>query len=318
MFLIQLDVEGTWYRYHHLFQSLLYDQLRKEQAKESINELHCKVSNWFEDHQLLNEAMYHSVEIKDFVRAKEIIKNHRIRLLNDNNWIELRNLVQQIPKEVIESDVDLMLSVTYSLFYNADFTELPLAVESLEALTSDLDKRSLQFGEFNFFKGYINFVIYNKMDVCKQYFDLALDVLPQQAGEPLAITELYSAIVSQIIGQQKNSSDTLDKKIHASKNAMFVVRNRLFFGYLMSNMAEADLVAVEKYILHAVSVARKSRMIDAIGVSLMLAGIFYLRKGEWNQAINYLGEVLESKYSVQMRAVIDSITASVVTHFISG
>ena len=85
------------------------------------------------------------MEVKDFARAKEIIKNHRILLLNDNHWIELRNLVEQLPKEVIHGDIDLMLSVAYSLFYKADLTELPIIVEKLEALTADLDKKSTLF-----------------------------------------------------------------------------------------------------------------------------------------------------------------------------
>src|SRR5262249_660422 len=51
LFLVSLDDERRWYRYHHLFAQALYSRLLQNQPELVIN-LHRRASNWYEQHQL--------------------------------------------------------------------------------------------------------------------------------------------------------------------------------------------------------------------------------------------------------------------------
>ncbi len=48
LFVVPLDTQQQWFRYHHLFQDLLLRQLQKRKGKEFIASLHCKASQCFE------------------------------------------------------------------------------------------------------------------------------------------------------------------------------------------------------------------------------------------------------------------------------
>ena len=80
LFLIPLDNERRWYRYHHLFADLLRLRLQKSIASSpgdggrSIAELHIRASQWYEDHDLELEAFHHAVAAHDSDRAARLVE----------------------------------------------------------------------------------------------------------------------------------------------------------------------------------------------------------------------------------------------------
>lgn len=61
LFLIPLDTENRWFRYHHLFQKLLINQLKRHRSAEEINTLHVRASAWFVENGLIEEGQKHSL-----------------------------------------------------------------------------------------------------------------------------------------------------------------------------------------------------------------------------------------------------------------
>ena len=55
LFLVPLDDEGIWFRYHHLFQHLLRNRLRQHYADADIQDMHARASTWFAAHGLLEK-----------------------------------------------------------------------------------------------------------------------------------------------------------------------------------------------------------------------------------------------------------------------
>jgi LuxR family maltose regulon positive regulatory protein len=73
LFVIPLDDQRQWYRYHHLFAEVLQTHLR-ETHPERIADLHRRASVWFEQNDLLPEAIRHALAAKDFERAADLIE----------------------------------------------------------------------------------------------------------------------------------------------------------------------------------------------------------------------------------------------------
>ncbi|HEX9133391.1 MAG TPA: LuxR C-terminal-related transcriptional regulator [Ktedonobacteraceae bacterium] len=73
LFLISLDDEGNWYRYHHLFAGVLRSRLQQTQAR-LVPELHRRASAWYEQHGLFDEAVQHALAARDFERADRLIE----------------------------------------------------------------------------------------------------------------------------------------------------------------------------------------------------------------------------------------------------
>ena len=68
LFIVPLDDERRWYRYHHLFADLLHQQLRQTHL-EQIPTLHSRASEWYEMNDLPSDAIQHALAAEDFERA---------------------------------------------------------------------------------------------------------------------------------------------------------------------------------------------------------------------------------------------------------
>lgn len=73
LFLVPLDHERRWYRYHHLFADLLQQRLRRTSSDEQLNRLHQRASRWFEEQGLLLEAFQHAAAGGDIERAEWLL-----------------------------------------------------------------------------------------------------------------------------------------------------------------------------------------------------------------------------------------------------
>ena len=60
LFLIALDTENRWFRFHHLFRQLLQDRLNRHWCPEQIAALHSRASAWFAENDITNDAVKQS------------------------------------------------------------------------------------------------------------------------------------------------------------------------------------------------------------------------------------------------------------------
>jgi LuxR family transcriptional regulator, maltose regulon positive regulatory protein len=80
LFMVPLDNERRWYRYHHLFAELLRQRLRQSSASPienkatSVAELHNRASQWHEHHDSLADAICHALAAENFERAANLVE----------------------------------------------------------------------------------------------------------------------------------------------------------------------------------------------------------------------------------------------------
>ncbi len=73
LFIVPLDAERRWYRYHHLFADLLRKRLHQTQ-REIIPTLHNRASDWYAQNDRLANAIRHSLASENFIRAADLIE----------------------------------------------------------------------------------------------------------------------------------------------------------------------------------------------------------------------------------------------------
>ncbi len=73
LFVVPLDDERRWYRYHHLFADVLQSRLHQT-APALVPELHRRASAWFEEQGLATEAVQHALAAPDVERAARLIE----------------------------------------------------------------------------------------------------------------------------------------------------------------------------------------------------------------------------------------------------
>ena len=97
LFIVPLDNERHWYRYHHLFAELLRQRLGKPQ---DFAEFHLRASQWYAENGDQGAAFHHAITAGDFVRAAELAElswHGMDGIFQSAAWV---GWVKQLPEDV--------------------------------------------------------------------------------------------------------------------------------------------------------------------------------------------------------------------------
>ncbi len=98
LFVVPLDSERYWYRYHHLFSDLLRKQLPHEQP-EILPELHRRASRWCEEHGLISEAIDHALSAHDEQRTSGLLDDHAEAFFLRGEHVTLLQWIAALPDD---------------------------------------------------------------------------------------------------------------------------------------------------------------------------------------------------------------------------
>lgn len=136
MFIVPLDNERQWFRYHHLFGDLLKQRLLIKK-KQLIPELHNKASIWFEKNDLPLFAIDHSLMANNFDRASSLIDRQA-----DSIWLRgehtlLQQYLEEMPNSFVVSKPKLNIYYCWLLFMNGKYEEAESGLQKAEELFAD-------------------------------------------------------------------------------------------------------------------------------------------------------------------------------------
>ncbi len=108
LFIISLDDERRWYRYHHLFAELL--RQRSNQARrDELPALHQRASVWYEQHAIFDEAIEHALLARDFARAAAQIERVAESLWAGGIDSRLRRWLEALPADLRDASPHLCI-----------------------------------------------------------------------------------------------------------------------------------------------------------------------------------------------------------------
>ena len=133
LFVVPLDHERTWYRYHHLFQELLRHFLDRAEPGQAA-EYHRRAAHWFYQNEWVTEALQHSIAAQDFDWAADVIEQEAQM---PNPRIEpgvLLIYLEALPSEEVWTRPWLLLAYAWALYSLSQFTTAVVAVRTIEHL----------------------------------------------------------------------------------------------------------------------------------------------------------------------------------------
>jgi LuxR family maltose regulon positive regulatory protein len=108
LFIIPLDDERIWFRYHHLFADLLVSRL-KHQNPELERTLHEKAARWFAEHNRPVNAIHHALAARDFPLAADLIERYAFAMLAHSEIATLWQWIQSLPTDLVQSRPRLII-----------------------------------------------------------------------------------------------------------------------------------------------------------------------------------------------------------------
>lgn len=145
MFLVALDDQRVWYRYHHLFSDLLQKQLLTREPEAAL-ELHRRASQWYAQADYPRETIAHALKTNDWVFAADQVERHVLEFIQRGSITLVRQWLRSLPQEVIWRRPILCIAQALT---SAKYATADLAAELLTKAEAALERGNAEDGGFD-------------------------------------------------------------------------------------------------------------------------------------------------------------------------
>jgi LuxR family transcriptional regulator, maltose regulon positive regulatory protein len=287
LFLIPLDNERRWYRYHHLFADLLRLRLPQSisssptDAQSQVNELHIRASAWYEDQGFTMEAFHHAAAANDVEHAERLIEEKEIPRHFRGAVTTLLDWLKSLPTSVL--DVRPWLWVRYAslLVVNGQTTDveekLQAAETALQSSEANDTTRNL-LGQIAAIRATLALTRYQLETVLAQS-RRALEYLPPNNMLERATAHWTLAAAYQLQGDRARARQALTEAItlsQASGNIFTTILATIGLGQVQE--ADNELFLAAQTYRHVLQLAGDQPLQIVYEAHLGLARVLY----EWN------------------------------------
>lgn len=322
VFLIPLDSERHWFRYHHLFADLLHARLKRTQPT-TIPELHAKASAWFEANGYIQEAMNHALAGRDFLTVERIVRDNWISMLHQGSisvtlrWLTalprmasqpnlMPDVVQStldwfatLPQKPFETYPSLSNAYAWTLFLNKQLDEaevhLQRSEQALERMLLDgrLKQNDEEYREVNAGAKVLSvYLLYARNEL-----DAALQLANKAWPDVQGASNLLKGNLQLILGHVYQGLNQPEKAIKAYRSGIPLVwQGSNTIGTLSAYAclisvycAQSEFSLAEQTFQEALHLM-KDNHINRIPA----AGILYLERANMLMAQNQPGEALSA------------------------
>ena len=277
LFIIPLDNERRWYRYHRLFADLLRSRLHRTHPNLAPT-LHRRASKWFEQEGLISQAIGHALNAQDFERAAHLIEQNAEVTLMQGEVATFLRWVAALPDDRIRARPSLCVLHAWMLLLSGQ----PLEVIESRLQDADVDDE-LVMGRITALRALI-VAFQGQLSRAAELFRQALAQLPQ---EDRFIRDFVTWIlsVSQLSGDDGAADhQAMDEVLRTSQKT----GNVMIAVMIMCNQAELYMRQGQ---LHQAAVIYRRALelaTDARGQRRPIAGQALIGLGELHREWNDL------------------------------
>lgn len=138
LFVIPLDNERKWYRYHHLFADLLRKRLHQSITlntgadKRGMAEFHILASIWYEESGLEMEAFHHAAIANDTERAARLMEGGGMPLIFRGVITPVMNWLNSLPDAELDAMPSLWIMYASALLIVGQMTGVEHKLQAAE------------------------------------------------------------------------------------------------------------------------------------------------------------------------------------------
>lgn len=301
LFILPLDDQREWYRYHRLFANLLRKRLQ-ETHSDFVPILHQRASHWLGKHGMVEEAIDHAFEAGKIERAADLLEESAEEMLTRGEVTMLLGWIQHIPADFVRSRSRL------DLYW---VTSLVLLARDRDAIETGLERLS-----------HYPDLIY-EIDVLRAY--LAIHAVRLTAAETLARRALdglpadgavfFRSVANWLLSATQEFTGNLNRRIEVLEEMIRKARvmgNRLEWASVLCALADvrfnqADLLQARDLYQEAIRVGTNpdGRLLPIAGEALIGLGHVLFEWNELEQAAQDLQQGIELSRQVRESSVIE-------------
>ena len=304
LFIITLDNEGRWFRYHHLFQQLLIRLLKSEFSEATIAALHKKASAWLERHERVIDAIDHALASGDVTAASQVLERHRHTVLNKDNWPLLENWIARFPEDCLRNQPALLITKGWLSNFRGAIWGIPPILERLDFLRQNEALDPSLEGEIEFFKAVVLF--WNgRIEESLDRVQRALCSIDKHRTGAQNEMDIYFATASQMLGRGQSVIPKYQQEIYQqAKDGPRKARliGCLVFVYLLSGDLAEALPWVRT--LRDMGTHTQNQYITAWGEYLL--GYIHYQRNDLKTAVRHFSKAIEWRFFMDLNSPIDN------------
>lgn len=312
LFAVSLDIQGHWYRYHHLFQRLLQTRLSQHMSAKEITKLHLRASAWFESQLLIDEAIEYAMKAGDAVVAADIVQRHYHEEANQDRWYSLARWLAKIPDMIVQQRPLLLLARAWVASYRWRQAILRPIVDAVESLLNDeVDDADLRL-ELDFFRGFLQL-----RDGNTEQSQATLEsVVKRLTGEKqifLSKAEAHLSFARYMNGNGEDAVRAINDRILNSRQDHELLLPRMVGALAFINLLSGDLpgARLEAKRMHELAVPHQSLM--SIAWALQLQGLADLHSMNLEAALSHFAAASKYVHVRGTRAELEALAGIALT-----
>lgn len=295
LFMIALDDEGVWYRFHHLFQDFLLGHLKKETGEENLATLNSHAAEWFAKQDLLEEAVSYSLKGTDPDEAVKLVIKNRHSMMQLEQEVRLGHLINMLPSEKVANEPELLLQQAWNLLELIELDRdnvLSQAEALINKLPEDEPGTDRLKGQVHAMRSLQYYVITNSKEARRQT-ELALAMLGDDQWVERGIAMIIHVFSLQMEGRMNEAQAIIFEAFEDKNIQETAFHTRLLAALAFMHWREADLDGIIPVISEIDHLGRKLGFPETIAHALYFKGIIHYEHNEIDKAEDPLTEVLE-------------------------
>jgi LuxR family transcriptional regulator, maltose regulon positive regulatory protein len=213
LFILPLDPNRTWYRYHALWSDVLRERFQHWPAPRRL-ELHRRAADWFGSNGFLPESIHHHLEACDPERAAVLLETTADAFVMQGGSTVLQAWLGKIPLEILRGHTPLLIAQAWALVTDG-------SLDQAAAILEDLSQRALepiQQGEVAAIQSILA-TVHQDIPAIQRFADEALRLIPFDKPHLRSVLQLSQGTAAALSGDFGCSASLLEQAIRESQHA---------------------------------------------------------------------------------------------------
>ena len=152
-FIISLDNQKKWYRFHHQFQVILREYLSEQVSKETVREYLKSGSSWLIENGYYEEGIERAVKTDDPGFAIDFFAKIKYILLNSDQYNRLRYLLEIFPVSWQGNYPELVITKALIFEIQGKYDSIPPVIKQFKQIAGQEKVSDMDLAEYYFLKG---------------------------------------------------------------------------------------------------------------------------------------------------------------------
>jgi len=298
MFIISLDDNQIWYRFHHMFIDQINEILLGEHSKEQIDALKLSAADWYHKNNFCEEAIEFYLSADQPLKALEVFQEFRLILLSGSRFQLMERLFKQFPQELRDKNGILQVTMGWLFLQTGNIPHMAQHIDPLEQslLREGYPEELLDLllGEVHAMKAFDRYLSNVDVQACFEHSEKAIKYLKDQNPYALGIAWVYYGVALQHLGQPMKARKELYKKLENSNSN--ILQGQILIILVFLDWYEVDLSALHQTSNHLLQLGIDSGIKYLIASGNIMLGVSYYYQNQDERALKYLEAAHELRH----------------------